>query len=222
MNKDKIDYNWSKKFWENRIAQDSKFTSVNLGTTLEQHTKQFDELMKLVEPGDNFILDMGCGVGRLTIPLSYSAYGVTGVDFSEANVKYLKEKVKHNRIDNVEVFCQSICDKLKNREKAYDIILVFGVLLHLNNPEISKFLSLIRSYLRDGGKVIVRESVGVKRPFYVNRFCPELNSHYMAYYRTPQDIETKFELSGMIAPVSKELYQQRKETGTYMWMFKKW
>ena len=222
MNKDKIDYNWSKKFWENRIKQNSKTTSLNLGTTIQQHNIQFNELMNVLDNQDKFILDLGCGVGRLTIPLSYTAYGITGVDFSESNIAYLKDKVKHNGIDNVELFCQSVYTPIKNRVKAYDTILIFGVLLHLNNNEIKTLLAVARDYLTDNGKVIVRESVGVKKPLYINKFCKELDSHYMAYYRTPQDIETKFELGGFIAPISKELYQQRKETGTYMWMFKKW
>ena len=49
------------------------------------------------------VLEIGTGPGTLTIPLSRAVKHITGVEFSEANLKHLKENLKEKNITNLEI-----------------------------------------------------------------------------------------------------------------------
>jgi ubiquinone/menaquinone biosynthesis C-methylase UbiE len=52
-----------------------------------------------LHPGKNdVILDFGCGVGRLSLPLAEKGAEVKGVDFSEAMIETARDKFHHNAV----------------------------------------------------------------------------------------------------------------------------
>lgn len=88
-------------------------------------------------------LDFGCGVGRLTIPLTKSSGTVVGVDISPAMLEEAADNCKKRLIDNVEFLeTQEWLDKSNDK---YDLIHTHIVLQHIPT---AKGLSLIHQFIK--------------------------------------------------------------------------
>ena len=218
----KIDYNLAREFWNQRASLHKKgLKAVNLGTTPEQSAKQIELLFKYLEPRDRNFVDLGCGLGRIAIPLARKVQKVIAVDFSEKILEILRQTLRKEKIHNLRTVCATSYAKLPLPYGQFDGVLIFGILIHLNDPEFQKTIENTRRLLKPSGKVFVRESVGTHGHFEVDKFSEELQTHYKGIYRTPGAIESCFKRAGFKVAVSRKLYQQRKETGTWFWVFQK-
>ncbi|MCX8034555.1 MAG: class I SAM-dependent methyltransferase [Thermodesulfovibrio sp.] len=82
------------------------------------------------------ILEIGCGIGNFTVPISYEVKHVTALDYSAGMTKKLKERTEAFRIGNIEI----ITEKWENfySEDRYDFVLAAFC------PAIKNAESLIR------------------------------------------------------------------------------
>ena len=94
------------------------------------------------------ILDIGCGVGELSIMLGNLGYSVLGIDIHEPSVTEAKRR---NVIENVFFRCQDAMDL--NLENKFDIIILSDVLEHLCSPE--KTINKVNYLLKIGGILII-------------------------------------------------------------------
>jgi SAM-dependent methyltransferase len=216
-----LDYQEIKKFWRSRakIAAQGGRKAVNLGTTPLQHQKQLQILLKHIGPTDRRFVELGCGTGRITLFLAPWAEEIVAVDFCKPILNVLRQELLRKKIKNVKTFCANAYDKLPVAYGRYDVVLIFGIILHLNDPEWIRTILNAKRLLKPSGKIMVRESVGLPRHFEVDKYSKELRAYYKAIYRTPKHIETTFRKCGLETAISKKLYQQRKETGTWFWVF---
>jgi SAM-dependent methyltransferase len=58
----------------------------------EKMTPKEVPLLKSLIPKDKKVLDMGCGPGRLLLVLQEDGYDITGYDFTDRHVRYIKKK----------------------------------------------------------------------------------------------------------------------------------
>lgn len=103
------------------------------------------------------VADIGCGPGRVTIPLSkkITAPGkIVAIDLQQE----MLERIKTNFSDlkNIELRQQDVCHELLESDY-YDIILLVNVLGEL--PEPDKALQNIFQALKAGGTVSVTETI---------------------------------------------------------------
>ncbi len=217
-----LDYRKIKEFWEKRarLASEEKLKAVNLGTKPEQSEIQLEFLLKNLSSEDQKIIDLGCGAGRVAIPAARRSLEVTAVDFSKTMLEVLEKNLQLEKVENVKVLQGECYSKLPVDYGTFDAALIFGVLIHLNDAEVDKTIANAAALIKKTGKIIVRESVGTEGHFEVDRFSEELQCDYHAVYRTPADIEGRFKTNGFSPAFSQKLYQQRKETGTWFWVFK--
>ena len=110
------------------------------------------EILPLIEkePTAN-ILDIGCGNGTLVSALHDAGYSkAQGIDLSAEQIEVGKSLgVKNIDEGQAESF-------LAQGGKKYDVIFAIDVLEHLSKDEAVRFLELVQSSLKDGGKCIVR------------------------------------------------------------------
>lgn len=205
-----IDYDWSKKFW----SEYPKEHSVNLGTTIRQSNKQIRALRRLISGKDSRVLELGCGTGRIAQVFEKLGKHIIGVDFSEPCLEKARVICPKGEFHNSEVWNIPPVQLV-------DVVIISGVLLHLNDTEIKKTFGSINSVLRRGGKLLIRESVGNPQRFEVHGFVDNLGCDYHAVYRTREDIK-KLVPSNFNLGSEKLLYQQRPETGTWLGSFGKW
>ena len=84
------------------------------------------------------ILDIGCGGGLLSEPISRLGANLTGIDASKNNIEIAKLHSKKNNL-NIEYFC-STPEKIKNKKK-YDVILNMEIVEHVEDIEF--FLKIL-------------------------------------------------------------------------------
>ena len=96
------------------------------------------------------ILDIGCGGGLLSEPMSKMGANVTGIDASDKNIKIAKLHSKKNKL-KINYLCSSP-EKLKIKKK-FDVILNMEIVEHVEN--IDFFLKSCSKLLKKNGLMFV-------------------------------------------------------------------
>ena len=96
------------------------------------------------------ILDIGCGGGLLSEPMSRMGANVTGIDASDKNIKIAKLHSKKNKL-KINYLCSSP-EKLKITKK-FDVILNMEIVEHVEN--IDFFLKSCSKLLKKNGIMFV-------------------------------------------------------------------
>lgn len=105
------------------------------------------EVIASVAPAGGSILELGCGVGRMTHPLRELGYTVTAVDESP-------EMLEHVR--GARTVCGPV-ETLELGEERFDLVLLASFLIHNGDPEVrAGMLRTCRRYVADGGQVLIQ------------------------------------------------------------------
>lgn len=220
MNKEQV----IKMFWENR-AESAKnkdlgmFQSTSLTPTEEAalERKNIDlaailqALAKTTQP-KKMLLDLGCGVGRITVELAKHYEQVHAVDYVQSFIDIAKEQP----VNNVHWQCAEahLFDK-----QPFDCCTISGLLICLSDESVDKVLDAI-SYIP---AVVLKESVGTYCRFELaeNHYSNDLQANYTATYRTPNEIIGSFMKRGYKLSYSEKVEQHRKETNLQVFLFEK-
>ena len=92
------------------------------------------------------ILDVGCGGGLLTEPLSRLGANVIGIDASRNNIEIAKRHLKESNL-NIKYFCTSP-EKFKIKKK-FDIVLNMEIVEHVEDLDL--FLRQTSKFLKKNG-----------------------------------------------------------------------
>jgi len=125
---------------------------------LQDQASTLDELLHsdTVYPEGSLILEVGCGVGAQTVPLSRNSphSHIISVDISYSSVSEAKIKIEKAGSTNV-TFQQGDIFNLPFRSESFDHIFICFVLEHLSQPV--KALNYLKDLLRTGGTITVIE-----------------------------------------------------------------
>lgn len=108
------------------------------------------------EPGE-FVIDFGCGYGRLTIPLADAGYSVLAVDASQAMLDGLLERAKAAEIEFGAVRSDGsdlpdIIDHVVGERAA--VVIARAVLIHHDYEGVEAIVGNLARVLRPGGVLI--------------------------------------------------------------------
>jgi 2-polyprenyl-6-hydroxyphenyl methylase/3-demethylubiquinone-9 3-methyltransferase len=127
-----------------------KFNPIRIKYIKDNIIKNF-QLNKKDEPLKNIdILDIGCGGGLLSEPMSRLGANVVGIDASEKNINIAKFHAKKNRI-KIQYICASP-ENLKIKKK-FDVILNMEIVEHVE--DINFFLKKSSEFLKKDGLMFV-------------------------------------------------------------------
>jgi len=106
--------------------------------------------LSLAESCGRRMLDLGCGTGRLAIPLARRGKEVTGIDRSRAMLAYAKDKAGHLAIRWVEGDFRNF-----DLGREFDLIIACGHAFQalLTEADQRTFLRCARRHLADGGRL---------------------------------------------------------------------
>lgn len=104
------------------------------------------------------LLDLGCGIGRMTAPLAAHFKKAVGVDVSPIMIKQAQEL--HQKIDNLEFIVNSGADLSMLENESYQVVCSYSVLPHLPPDVVTAYFCEIGRILEHGGVVRYQFWVG--------------------------------------------------------------
>ena len=126
------------------------FNPVRLRYIKDTITKKFGNKSEKLPLKDIKILDIGCGGGLLSEPLSRLGATVTGIDASDRNIKIAKMHLKKTKLD-IDYYCSSP-DKFVAKEK-FDVVLNMEIVEHVDNVDF--FLLKSSELLKQNGLMFI-------------------------------------------------------------------
>ena len=110
-----------------------KFNPVRIHYIKENLIRHFNIKNKKIPLKNLKILDIGCGGGLLSEPMSRLGAKVTGIDASNNNIKIANAHLKKSKL-KINYICSSP-EKLKVKEK-FDVILNMEIIEHVEDVEL--------------------------------------------------------------------------------------
>lgn len=135
----------------NEQAENTSFTLLQARAYLKRTINNFGG--KLVVDPDLSYLDIGCGMGRLSVGLALAgAKDVTAVDIVPRHIEEAKALAERLECaDQPQFLCSDIHNWATNL--SYDIIIVLGVMEHVNEPD--KFLRRLPRLMKPNGIALI-------------------------------------------------------------------
>jgi SAM-dependent methyltransferase len=119
---------------------------------------------------DHRVLEVGCGVGRMALPLTgYLAPpgGYEGVDVVRASIRWCRaaigRRAKHFRFTHADIFNGEYNPRgtiaaeqytFPFRDGAFDFVFLTSVFTHMLPPSVRRYLDEIRRVVKPGGRVL--------------------------------------------------------------------
>jgi len=130
-----------------------KFNPVRLAFIREQALARFGRDARARQPFTGLkLLDIGCGGGLLSEPMSRLGFAVTGVDASERNIAVASAHAEQVGVA-VDYRCATAEELVAEDEAAFDLILNMEVIEHVVDP--GEYLRTCARLLAPGGLMIV-------------------------------------------------------------------
>ena len=122
--------------------------------SFEQAASQIDDLTQLLSITSGTVLDLGCGPGRFSVPLSKAGFGVTGVDLQP----YLIEKAQaYAASENVTIEWVEADMRRFQRTDAFNVALnLYSSFGYFDNPEKDfRVIENVYASLKQGGQLLI-------------------------------------------------------------------
>lgn len=209
------------EFWNNidikKNSNATMLTSFKKNSKLqESQTKYEVNIFKKFINKKMTVLDLGCGNGRLSLPISKYCKEIVCVDSSKTLIDDFSKKIKNK---NIKLHIEDALSFVKKNKKKYDAIIMSGLLQNFDDLEFFNFVKNINKISKKNCMLLIRVSVAKKeRINVINQFSEALNALYTAYYRTTQEITNSFKNFKVIE--NKDLYSNHKDTKTIFLAFK--
>jgi|TARA_B110000914_G_scaffold223411_1_gene238837 2-polyprenyl-6-hydroxyphenyl methylase/3-demethylubiquinone-9 3-methyltransferase len=196
------------------------FNPIRIGYILDITLSYFKiDKNKRLPLKDLKILDIGCGGGLISEPMSRLGAKVTGIDASERNIQVAKLHAKKNNL-NID-YLNTVPENL-NRLNEFDIILNLEVVEHVE--DLNLYLSSCFGLLKKKGIMFtatinrsltsyIKAIVGAE---YILRWLP-IGTHDWNKFVTPEELEKKltdlnFSITNLTGLNYNPIFQEWKKT----------
>ncbi|EAJ6871421.1 methyltransferase domain-containing protein [Campylobacter coli] len=146
-----------------KLANNTDFTNIDAEFILKYSSK------------NSKILDLGSGTGLIVNKIYDKVFHIDCVEFYKEFSKFI---IKSSNISIYNQLLQSF-----HTRKKYDLITIFGVMQYFNELEALKIYKKYFSYLKKGGKFIIKNQFGIKEDVIVNGYSEEQKTSYYSEYR---------------------------------------
>ena len=178
------------------------------------------------------ILDIGCGGGLLSEPMTKLGATVTGIDASSKNIEIAKLHAKKNKLKINYINCSP--EKLPEQEK-FDVILNMEIVEHVE--DISLFLKSCSQLLKKEGLMFVATINKTLRSYmfaiigaeYILRWLP-IGTHEWEKFVKPDELENELLHYGLVLekldgvkfnPIKNEWFLSKDTSVNYISKFVK-
>ena len=131
---------------------------------VNRHIMEFLQFSQ-IKPGEN-ILEVGCGMGKFTIPLLKKGFQITGLDLSPFLLQKLLE-YNDNRF-GVELMALDILEIPEEYNEKFDYVIGFFTLHHFQN--LPAYFQAMKRVLKPNGKILFLEPNAFNPLYYFQIF----------------------------------------------------
>ncbi len=184
-----------------KMAPLHKFNPVRLGFIRDQACAQFDRDPKMLDCLKGLrILDVGCGGGIVSEPLTKLGAAVTGIDPAEENIEAAK---LHSAKSSLSIdYRATTVEALADTGKKFDIVIASEVVEHV--ADLDLFVQRAAEMVGPGGLMIVTTINRTLKSFalaivgaeYILRWLP-VGTHRWEKLVTPDELETAIKAGGL-------------------------
>lgn len=119
------------------------------------YTEDIDFLLELTDRADDPILELGCGTGRILIPLAQAGRSVVGIDSSAAMLEVARSRI--DETDGITLIHGDMTRTDRRDEGPFGMVIAsLNSIMHLTSPELQRQMiaSAWRS-LGPGGRLVI-------------------------------------------------------------------
>lgn len=201
-----IDIQQVKKFWDERSKKyDDKhpYVTVKFNDNNPEFAEKWDKYekvqvlphMKINE--DSRVLDIGCGIGRLTEVIVEECKYYMGVDFSSDLIEIAKSRIyMHSECEFLAAAFQDINrdnEVFRNIER-FNKVIIAGVLLYINDRDINECLNNLLDIIDKKCTIYISSPVALKDRLTLSDWeSDQFNIEYNAIYRSIEEYEILFQ-----------------------------
>lgn len=177
----------------------------------QQIAMEFDRDLTQPEPFKGLrLLDIGCGGGLLSEPMTRLGATVVGVDAAERNIPVAQLHAEQSGLE-IDYRCTTAEDLAASDEPRFDVVLNMEVVEHVADP--LAYLTACQQLMKSGGLMICSTLnrnpksfvMGIIGAEYVMRWLPK-GTHDWRKFITPDELFQLIEQSGL-TPVDRKGFQ---------------
>ncbi len=137
-----------RRLWDRRAGSWDDHGASGLAAVVEA-------VLQACEPlAGTIAVDLGCGTGRVTIPLAGRCERVIGIDVSPRSIERLRAKCASAGIGNVDTFVEPL-ETLELSLGSVDLVVSNYALHHLRDADKARLLARALGWLRPEGRLVV-------------------------------------------------------------------
>lgn len=142
------------------------------------------------------VLDLGAGVGQWAFRFAPLVNKIVAVEFALSQIDIAKGEQAERKIDNI-TFVHSSAEEFLSNEQ-FDVIFISGLIVYLNEKQLSKLIVNTKKMLKPKGILFLREPSSILDERYeiIDQYSEALKARYSATYRTRDEIIRVFETAG--------------------------
>jgi ubiquinone/menaquinone biosynthesis C-methylase UbiE len=205
-----------KNFWDSQ-AQKTNITHESI-SNLEENPKLFklkvdaeiSKVMPRIQKSitqDSCLLDLGGGSGQWALRFSSLVQRITLVEFSEGMIDLARNAAKQSHVNNIE-FIHSAAQNYQSPKK-YDLIWISGLLIYLDDEDITTLLKNCHQMLESRGTILLRDGTGIGDSYNIsNQYSESLKQHYSAFYRTADQYKELFSKNKFIHIDDEDMFEE--------------
>ncbi|HEY3319135.1 MAG TPA: class I SAM-dependent methyltransferase [Planctomycetota bacterium] len=144
------------------------------------------------------VLDVGCGVGRWTLPLAQACKEVVAIDFSEQMLHHARRRCEAACVGSKCQFKQGRLEELDPQAmgKPFDLVLVVGVLHYLPETALPNVIARISACVAPRGLLLHREK-RARRMLETQHTDPNNKTAMRSFYKPFDTYRAAFSEHGM-------------------------
>jgi SAM-dependent methyltransferase len=162
--REKMKRDWDRRakvdplYW---VAATEEADEASYRESAEHDATAFLEGLRDRVPASARVLDLGCGIGRMTAPLAGHFAEVVGVDVSGEMIA--QADALHAAIDNLSFTANNGTDLAEYADESFDLVLSYSVLPHLPPEVVASYFREVNRVLKPGGWYRYQFWVGPER-----------------------------------------------------------
>lgn len=194
------------------LYQDEEKSFLDLKLRLED-----EKMLKYIMPYINknaYFADLGAGNGYWTFKFAEKVKEMDAVDYQSSFVIQAIQRARALEINNIS-FTESTIQDFKSN-KQFDVILISGVLIYLEDEEMDVLIENMKNYSKKGTILILREGTGIGKRHQINaKYSKNLKARYSAIYRTREELIETFKKIGFELLKDEDMFSKETKLNKY-------